>query len=415
VVIRYQIRNPRERGATAVQLLVILVPVVMALIGFAVDLGIIYSIKGELKAAASASALAAAENLIGTDASTDTANAVAQLTTNKYYFGGLPIGQTNGTLNSTMNAPSLFATLADALSGAGQSSGALARHVRVDVTAQTKLLFWSFLPVVSDRNVTVAATAVAGVSAPLCQACGIEPIAVAALNSGDPVDFGFVPNTKYSFAYLCTGTPTPAPLPGSAPTISYVLLNRLDPNTAIFHDESSQVFRDTAGGMPGNTDSTIACFRIANQETIWVSATVNQCSSNTVAPTVTDSLCGLDSRFESTPNGICTGISSIGDLSPIYQPDTDLNDYDLYTDYAGAGRRLITVPIVDVVSGTTPMTVLGFRQFLLIPNQGTTALNPADTLGRFVGLYAGTVAPVKQGRMDGCTISNGPGKVVLHQ
>lgn len=387
----------------------------MALIGFAVDLGIIYSIKGELKAAASATALAAAAQLIGTDASADAANNVAQVTANNYYFGGYPIGRTNGTLTSTVSPPALYATLADALSDGGQSSGALARHVRVDILAQTQLLFWSFLPVVSDRNIGVAATAVAGISAPLCQACGIEPLAVAAIDQTDAVDFGFIAGTKYSLAYLCTGNPPPAALAGASRSINYVVLNRLDPNAVVFPDESSQAFRDAAGGMPGNADSSVACFRIGNTETIWVNAAVGTCASNRVAPVVTNGLCGLDSRFESTPAAACSGITGIDDLAAIYPPDTDLNDYDLYTDYMGTGRRLITIPIVDTVSGSAAMTVLGFRQFLLIPAVGATALNPADALGRFVAMYAGSVAPVKQGRLDGCSVSNGPGKVVLHQ
>ena len=45
----------------------ILVPVLFGLIGFAIDLGILYSVKGELKTGANALALAAAQQLIGTD------------------------------------------------------------------------------------------------------------------------------------------------------------------------------------------------------------------------------------------------------------------------------------------------------------------------------------------------------------
>ena len=52
---------------------------------------------------------------------------------------------------------------------------------------------------------------------------------------------------------------------------------------------------------------------------------------------------------------------------------------------------------------------LGFRQFLVM------ASNPTDSLGRFEAMYIGSVAPVKQGRFDGCQLSSGPGKVVLHQ
>jgi len=40
---------------------------------------------------------------------------------------------------------------------------------------------------------------------------------------------------------------------------------------------------------------------------------------------------------------------------------------------------------------------------------------PADPNGRFLAIYIGSVAPVKQGRFDGCQQTAGPGKVVLHQ
>ena len=87
----------RERGAAAIQFLVILVPVLFGFIGFAVDLGILYSMKGELKAGASAMALSAAQQLIGTDAATSAAATALQATGNSYYFHGLPIGQTTGS------------------------------------------------------------------------------------------------------------------------------------------------------------------------------------------------------------------------------------------------------------------------------------------------------------------------------
>src|SRR5712692_5398329 len=198
-----------QRGATAVQILVIFIPVFFGLVGFGVDLGILYSVKGDLKAAASSMALAAAQNLIGTDASTGAAQAAAQLTIedssgfgNRYDFNRYPVGQTTGSVTSTVIDPAYYATVADAVTSidpsGSEASGAQARHVRITVTGQTKLLFWSMLPIVSDRNIEVRATAVAGISAPLCQACGIEPIALAG-NASDTVDFGFVPGIKYSF------------------------------------------------------------------------------------------------------------------------------------------------------------------------------------------------------------------------
>jgi len=417
-----------KRGAAAIQLAVILVPVVFALIGFALDLGILYSVKGELKAGANAMALAAAQQLIGTDTATAGATAAGQQTIensstfgNKYYFHGLPIGQTTGSLTSVVSDPAFYATAADAIasgsSPADESTSAQAKYVRVRITGQTQLLFWSFLPIVNDRNISVLATAVAGISAPLCQACGIEPFAVAALNQSDTMDFGFVVGTKYSFAYLCTlsaGTVPPPVLAGASQLVSYVLLNRLDPNPPAFPDESSQAFRDGAGGLPGSTNSAQACFRVNNTESIWVNAAVNACNMS-VASVVTDALCGLDTRFESATPAGCAGIVGIDTLSTIYQPDTDSSDHDVYTDYTGDRRRIITIPIVDMIDSGANMTVLGFRQFLLIPNQGALNINPADMFGRFIAMYIGSVAPVSQGRFDGCQQTAGPGKVVLHQ
>ncbi|PWT99667.1 MAG: hypothetical protein C5B51_26680 [Terriglobia bacterium] len=418
---RWKRLSHNQHGAAAIQLLVILVPVLFGLIGFAVDLGILYSIKGELKAGASAMALAAAQQLIGTDTATSAADASVQVTGNRYYFRGFPIGQTTGTANSTIQGPYYYGTAADALatSGGGDAGSSLAKYARVTVTGQTQLLFWSFLPLVNGgRDVTVLATAVAGISAPLCQACGIEPLAVAAINQGDQADFGFVTGTKYSFTYLCTvtqGVTLPPPLPGASVELSYLLLNRLDANAVTFPDEGSQAFQDGAGGLPGNTSSAQACLRINNSEVIWASAVVNQCSAMQVAPVVTDVLCGLDTRFETATPSACSNIPQVDVLSTIYQPDTDPNDYDTYANYAGTGRRIITVPIVDTLSNTGSMTVLAFRQFLVIPTQGATNLNPGDPYGRFVGLYLGSVAPLKQGRFDGCQQTSGPGKVVLHQ
>ena len=82
------------------QLLVILVPVIFAFMGFAIDLARLYLIRGELQAAANAAALAGASHLMGNDAalvqaadqakfSFDAGNGFA----NKYDFGAITIGQ----------------------------------------------------------------------------------------------------------------------------------------------------------------------------------------------------------------------------------------------------------------------------------------------------------------------------------
>ncbi len=55
----------------SLQLAVILVPVVFGMMGFALDLGRLYLVRGELNQAAAAAAIAAATQLIGTAASLD--------------------------------------------------------------------------------------------------------------------------------------------------------------------------------------------------------------------------------------------------------------------------------------------------------------------------------------------------------
>jgi len=419
-------RSHSERGASSVITLTILVPVVFALVGFGLDYGILLSIKGELKSAAEAAALAAAGQLIGTDVADVAAGNAMQATynsgnglNNRYYFHGIPIGVTTSTLTSTVDGPVLYGAAANAIAATtpnGTEVGpAFAKYARVTISGQTKLLFWSFMPFLTDRTVSVLATAVAGVSAPLCEACGIEPYAVAALDLSDPVDFGFTQNVVYSLYFDCTG-PAPPILSGGSVLLPYVLLNRLDPNATVYPSEDDQAYRDLAGGMPGNTDSSIACFRVNNTETGWASATINACSTAPVAPVVTDALCGLDTRFESTVQGTCESINQVDLIATAYQPDTDPTSTDTYVDYGGDGRRILTIPIVDALNPTGSMTVLGFRQFLLQPVTGSTNIATGDTMGRFLAMYIGSVAPVKQGRFDGgCGISNGPGKVVLHQ
>ena len=231
-------RSARERGAASLQVLVILVPVIFGLMGFALDLGRLYLVRGELKTAANAMALAAATQLIGTDLSTDVATAAGAQTIegatgfgNKNDVGGSTIGQTNGSLNSEVQTPVFFGAAADALgTGGGETSGSLAKYVRVTITGEAGLTFWRFLPLASEGKVNMIATAVAGVSAPLCQACSIEPLAVAALDGGDATDFGFVSGTKYTLGYVCNGVNPNGPLPNTSARIPYLILNHLDSN-----------------------------------------------------------------------------------------------------------------------------------------------------------------------------------------
>jgi Flp pilus assembly protein TadG len=436
-----------QRGATTIQVLVILVPVLFGLIGFAVDLGQLYMARSELKTAANTMALAAATRLIGTDQAIVDATTAAKVpidtTTgfgNQYYFNSLPIGQVTGSLGSSAPDPTFYASLSDALTGSNAGGGGNAvKYAQVTLTADVPLTFWRFISNTAtstssnNNSVIVQTSAVAGVSAPLCTACSIEPLAVGAVDTTDTTDFGFVQGTIYTFGYSCTGNPVPSGLAdsqGATARIPYLILDRYNTADTNFPDENSQLERALAGGMPGSnptlgllsnsSSQPISCFNINNStiETVWADATPGLCSG-TVASPVSSAMCGLDLRFEPSPSGtfstVCSGIPNASTIETIYSQDTDLNEEDAYPSYSGNGRRLITISIVDTLTPTSGMTVLGFRQFLLQPNLNLTTLNPTDTNGRFLAMYVGTVAPVPQGSFGNCGVVAGPGKVVLHQ
>ena len=425
------VRLRHQRGAVSVWVVVLLIPVILGIAGFALDLGMLYSAKGELKTAAGAAALAAAQQLVGTDTSTTYADIAAQATIetasglgNKYNFNSLPINQSTGSLTSTLSDPAFYGDAVDAIASGtdntvSQVPGSLAKYVRVTITSDMPLFYWSLLPTPNNTHTaSIVATAVAGISAPLCQACSTLPIAIAAPNAADTTDFGLVLGTNYSFYYDCIaggiGGGTPAALAGATVSIPYLLLNRYDQTATVLPAEDSQSFRYAAAGMPGNTNTAQACFRVNNTESIWVNAPVNRCGA---APSaiVTAALCGLDTRFETTTPTNCSTVTQIDTLSTIYQPDSDVTFDDIYTDYTGNNRRILTVEVVDSFASTTTMTVLGFRQFLIMPAQNAADINTADASSRFVAMYIGSVAPIQQGRFDGCTQTAGPGKVVLHQ
>src|ERR1035438_3976921 len=217
------------RGAMTLQLAVILVPVLFGLMGFALDLGRLYLVRGEINQAAAAAAIVAAGQLIGTTASLDHADAVATQTIalNKYNFGSLTLGQYSGNLTSTVTDPAFFATVAGALGtdpNGANADGTTARHVQIAVSADAPLLFWSLLSLGATRKTPIAAQALAGISTPLCTACGIEPFAISAISAADPVNFGFgdpAGDVQYTFYYSCSGTTTPSLLPNSGLAIPH--------------------------------------------------------------------------------------------------------------------------------------------------------------------------------------------------
>ncbi|MBC8168059.1 MAG: hypothetical protein H7Y20_19600 [Bryobacteraceae bacterium] len=417
-------RKSGEKGATAIQVLVVLVPVFFGFMGFAIDLGRLYLSRGEIKSAASAMALAAASRLIGTDASAGNATTAARLAIdntggfgNKYDFGTIVIGEGSGRLTSAVPEPTYYDSVGAATgsgNGGGEASSGGARHVRIDIRTDAPLIFWGFLSLGQERKTQVAARAVAGISAPLCTACGIEPIALAPIDAADTTNFGFTQNQRYTLGYLCTGGNQPSGLAGATQRVPYLLLNRYNDAATLFPDETAQLYRIGAGGLPGDTDRARACIQVTNSESVWATATPAACTVR-VSQSTTAFTCGLASRFDSAVATGCEAIASAGDIITAYTPDPDITDLDDYAAYTGNIRRILTVAIVDSLSAVDAMTVLGFRQFLIQPDQSNVNLSPVDSNGRFVVSYLGSPVPLKQGFLGGCSITSGPGKVVLHQ
>jgi Flp pilus assembly protein TadG len=394
--------------------------------GFAVDLGRLYLVRGELKTAANAMALTAAQRLIGTDASTESATVAAQLAinnsggyANKYDFGGIVIGQGNANLASLTPEPAFYdsvsAATEDGSAGGGGTSGSAARHVRVDISADAPLIFWSMLSLGQSRKTPIATRAVAGLSAPLCTACGIEPIALQAIDPADTTNFGFTVNSRYTLGFYCTGNPPPAGLGGAPQRLQYLILDRLNNEATLFPDESSQMFRIGASGLPPNNNAARACFTLNAAEMQWASAAPIACNANRVPEIVTNFACGLATRFELAPQTGCTNIPEADAIVSANTPDPDVTSLDDYAAYTGNLRRVITVPIVELLVPGGAMTIVGFRQFLVQPNVNDVTTSANDMNGRFVVSYIGSVVPIRQGSFGGCSQTAGPGKVVLHQ
>jgi len=432
---RRQIQNrtrirTSSSGAVTVQLLVLMVPVLLGFIGFAYDLGRLYAIRGELNQAANAMALAAASKLNGTDVATDNASdaAAAALADgngngNPYDFAHVFLNTGTAFLTSVAGPPSYYAAAADALSatgGSGTADGTTAQYAQANITADAPLTFWALLSGGQSRKTTIAASVVAGISAPLCTACGTDIMAIAAADLTDTVDFGFTRQTHYTFGYSCTG-PAVGALTGDTSLITYLLINRYDLTSAI--SELNQLFNVGAQGVGPSTDPTQACMTVnVSTDVLWVSATPGACRAATPPASVEAMLCGLTTRLDSSAanSTYATACAAAGDLTTITAPfatDTDVASYDDYTEYTGNNRRIITVAVVDALSTSATMNIEGFRQFLVEPTSGLTSNNPTDGDGRFSVLYIGYPAPLKQGRFDGasCSLSSGPGKVVIFQ
>jgi hypothetical protein len=401
-----------------------------------------YLIQGELQTAADAAALAAATQLVGTQSSSEHSNdqitASFDTTTgndNRFNLRLNQISSSGGTGLVTTQATDYFSTLVDALAnvnggqtgGIDWGSGLYPKYVRVQITAQAPVLFLPIFNRNFNSRPTVTAKAVAGISAPICSACGIDGLAVADLSSGsDPANFGFIPGNFYTLYLLRAqrnnGAATPpAPIDGSQ-LAAYVVLNHT-PNGQQGLDADATLYELAAGGLSNSPALDIpGVVTVGSTETLY---TVG--SSLTVGA---DILCGLNVRFavdpSLTPNCAAVDGGEFPSLSPLFAADTDpagAGSYaagtglqDFASEYDGNTRRVLTVTIVD---STTTLNVLNFRQFLIEPAPPsatiTQGLDTTLVTGAFRAQYLGAPVPVRCGGIGGlCTVTSGVGRTVLH-
>jgi hypothetical protein len=413
----------------------------------ATDVGRLYLIQSELQTAAEAAALAAAERLTGTgnaaEQAGDRITATFDSTTdndNRFNLRINPIGTNGGSGLLTTLEQDYFSTVTDALSnvngaqmgGIDWGSGSYPKYVRVQITAEAPTIFAPLLTGQAARP-TVAVSAVAGVSAAICAACGIEGLAVVDQSAGgDARDFGFVPGAYYTLFLVRTqrtaGAVTPAALVGTTSAVPYVVLNHT-PGGAADLDVDGSLFEFGAGGL-----STASGLTIPGRVTIDSAETAYTVEGTNTAGQ--DILCGLNTRFGVDPlsnNCATVGGSQFPGLSASYRADADIGAgsfaagdglQDFAMEYRagieaedGLLRRVLTVAVVDAAD---TLTVLNFRQFLIEASPVTatvsTGLNTALVTGAFRAQYIGAPVPLRCGGAGGmCRVTTfGVGRTVLH-
>ena len=429
------------KGAATVYVLLFTLLIVGFLV-LATDVGRMYVIQGEIQTAADAAALAAATQLAGTtnagihattqiDSLFDTATG----NDNRFNFrlNQIGAGATNLATTTTVD---YFAALADALANVngGQNgsidwtTGVYPKYVRLQITAQAPVMFVPLL----NRSVnlpTVAASAVAGVSAPVCSATGIDGLAVIDPSAGDdPLNFGLVPGGFYTlFLTPSQQTPnapvTPAPLLGTVSSVQYALLDHLPAGPQNL-DTDASLFDIGAAGLLGAPNLTPpANITIDAAETAYQNLVGNISAGTSVGRNL---LCGLNTRFGVDPAINVCGTVVNGEfltLAPLFRADADLGAdtyaagdglQDFAAEYDGNMRRVLTVPVID-----SALTVLNFRQFLLemspVSPTIVQGVNPALNTGAFRAQYIGAPVPLRSGSVGGtCRVTLGVGRVVLH-
>jgi Flp pilus assembly protein TadG len=419
-----------EEGSTTVYFLLFTL-VMFGLLSMAVDFGRFYLIQAELQTAADAAALAAATRLVGTAPATlhadDQWNASFDSTTGNDNRFNLRINQILISTNLvTSTSVDYFSNLLDAIgnTNGGQTGGidwstlAYPKYARVQISAQSPVTFTPLLTQITGSLPTITVAAVAGLTAPLCSASGIDGLAIADQSGGaDPDNYGLVPGHFYTLSLT-----TQTALTDTDQTVPYLILDHF-PNGVQGADLDGLLFELAAGGLSTASGLTPpGTVTIDSVEIAYPDGVAALQGSTTTAGA--DVLCGLNIRFGVDPSQFPNCNVEFADLSALFRPDSDpgtdtyqagIGLQDFAIEYDGNARRILTVPVVDSADTTTP-TVLNFRQFLVVMSPTTTqGVDPTLTTGAFRAQYIGAPVPLRSGGAGGtCMVSNGVGRVVLH-
>ena len=427
-----------QRGVSTIYFLLFTFAIVGLLV-MATDFGRFYLIQAELQTAADAAALASATKLTGTasasERAADQVTASFDTTTgndNRFNLRMNQIGTSGGSSLITTTQFEYFSTLADAqgnvnggqTGGLDWTSGSYPKYARVQITAQAPVLFVPLLNRATSGP-TIAASAIAGISGPICSACGIDGLAVVDQSAGaDTMNYGFVPGSFYTLFLVrsqrTAGPVTPAPLAGTTSSVAYVILNHVPSGPADL-DLDGSLFEMGAGGL-----STSAGLSIPT--TVSIDTTESAYSVDGTNSAGQDVLCGLNVRFAVDPSQNNCGNIGGGQftaLSPLYSTDADVGGatyaagqglQDYAAEYDGNLRRILTVAVVDTADS---LSVLNFRQFLIEMSPVSPAvsqgLNTTAVTGAFRAQYIGAPVPLRCGGVGGlCRVSLGVGRTVLH-
>jgi Flp pilus assembly protein TadG len=332
--------------------------VLFGMLGLAFDLGHMFIIKNELQMFVDASAMAAIQQMDGTQGGIQNANSAASSgplgasAPNQYDFGSKAISNVTATYATSFNGT--YDNYATASTNATNNY----RFIQVTANADMPLYFLPAVPGI-PTSLSVSASATAGQSAQNSVTNGnLEPFMPDAHNAANTSNFGFVAGTKYTLKWGNGGTTCAGDIGWN------------DPNPSSQHG-----FMDLGQGN-GNSALT--------QAIVW----------------------GGYPNADSTPSSLSTGTVLSGvpgnrgtqifnALNTRAQQDTDTTS-TTYSQYqssgTGNGRRVVIMPIGDPSTwsgnGNGTEKVIGFAAFFLDPsysgNSGAvcaTYIGPASLNG----------------------------------